>query len=102
MYTQSKSPRNSQTKGHHFSSVFFSWIGHFLGSLPCGTRKFPFWALLSSLVIGDSTKILAEKLQKQKKVDIKFKPIKGADHFYENYSNQFIEIVDKYIKENIN
>ena len=50
----------------------------------------------------DSTKILAEKLQKQKKVDIKFKPIKGADHFYENFSNEFTEIVDNYIKENIN
>ena len=48
-----------------------------------------------------SAKILAEKLQKQKKVDIKFKPIKGADHFYENFSNEFTEVVDKYIKENI-
>ncbi len=47
-------------------------------------------------------KILAEKLQKQKKVNIKFKPLKGADHFYENYSNEFTEIVDNYIKENIN
>ena len=36
----------------------------------------------------------------QKKVDIKFKPIKGADHFYENFSNEFTEIVDNYIKEN--
>ena len=49
----------------------------------------------------DSTKILAEKLQKQKKVDIKFKGIKGADHFYENFSDQFTETVDKYIKEKI-
>ena len=81
-------------------------------SPPANTRDFSFLAPCPSsglIVHGDkdniasfdSTKILAEKLQKQKKVDIKFKPIKGADHFYENYSNQFTEIVDKYIKENI-
>ena len=49
----------------------------------------------------DSSKILAEKLQKQKKVDIKFKPLKGADHFYENYSEEFINIVDSYIKDSL-
>ena len=49
----------------------------------------------------DSTKILAEKLQKQKKVDIKFKAIKGADHFYENYSDEFTSIVDNYIKNKL-
>ena len=42
-----------------------------------------------------------EKLQKQKKVDIKFKAIKGADHFYENYSEEFTLVVDKYIKDNL-
>ena len=49
----------------------------------------------------DSSKILAEKLQKQKKVDIKFKAIKGADHFYENYSEEFSNIVDSYIKDSL-
>ena len=44
-------------------------------------------------------KILVEKLQKQKKVDIKFKPIKGADHFYENFSAEFEEAIKSYIKE---
>ena len=41
------------------------------------------------------------KLQKQKKVDINFKPIKGADHFYENYSEEFSKIVDSYIKDSL-
>ena len=49
----------------------------------------------------DSSKILYEKLQKQKKVDIQFKPIKGADHFYENYNEQFSSIVDTYIKDRL-
>ena len=49
----------------------------------------------------DSTKILVEKLQKQKKVDIKFKAIKGADHFYENYSNEFETNVKDYIKQTL-
>ena len=44
---------------------------------------------------------MAEKLQKQKKVDIKFKPIKGADHFYENYAEEFSNIVDDYIKDSL-
>ena len=44
---------------------------------------------------------MVEKLQKQKKVDIKFKPIKGADHFYENYSSEFIESIKDYINESI-
>ena len=49
----------------------------------------------------DSTKILVEKLQQQKKVDIKFKPIKGADHFYESYSNEFEDSINEYIKQEI-
>jgi alpha/beta superfamily hydrolase len=34
-------------------------------------------------------------------VDIKFKPIKGADHFYENYSKELSNIVDSYIKDSL-
>ena len=49
----------------------------------------------------DSTKILVEKLQQQKKVDIKFKPIKGADHFYESFSNEFENSINEYIKQTI-
>ena len=49
----------------------------------------------------DSAKILTEKLQKQKKVEIIFKPIKGADHFYENYKEQFSSTVDSYIKNKL-
>ncbi len=46
-------------------------------------------------------KILVEKLQQQKKVDIKFKPIKGADHFYESFSNEFENSINEYISETI-
>ena len=49
----------------------------------------------------DSTKILSEKLQKQKKVDIVFRPIKGADHFYENYKEEFLSIVNSYIENKL-
>ena len=49
----------------------------------------------------ETTKILVEKLQQQKKVDIKFKPIKGADHFYENYSDEFENSIKDYINETI-
>ena len=49
----------------------------------------------------DSSRILSEKLQKQKKVSIQFKIIKGADHFYENYNEQFSTIVDNYIKDTL-
>ena len=48
----------------------------------------------------DPTKILVEKLQQQK-VDIKFKPIKGADHFYEGYSNEFEDPINEYINQNL-
>ena len=81
-------------------------------STPANLRDFSFLAPCpsSGLIIHgdkdsvasfDSTKILAEKLQKQKKADIKFKAIKGADHFYENYSEEFTSIVDNYIKDNL-
>ena len=50
----------------------------------------------------DSTKILVEKLQQQKKVNIKFKPIKGADHFYENFSSDFEGVIKDYINQTIN
>ena len=79
-------------------------------SPPANLRDFSFLAPCPSsglIVHGDkdniasydSAKILSEKLQKQKKVDIKFKAIKGADHFYENYSEELVKTVDAYIKD---
>jgi len=50
-----------------------------------------------SVASYDSSRILSEKLQKQKKVEILFKTIKGADHFYENYKEEFTSIIDKYV-----
>ena len=81
-------------------------------SPPANTRDFSFLAPCPSsglIVHGDkdyiashdSTKILSEKLQKQKKVEIVFKSIKGADHFYENYKEDFILTVDSYIKKKL-
>ena len=49
----------------------------------------------------DSSRILSEKLQKQKKVEIIFKSIKGADHFYENHKDEFNSVVDQYIKKKL-
>ena len=79
-------------------------------SPPANLRDFSFLAPCPSsglIVHGDkdniasfdSTKILVEKLQQQKKVDIKFKPIKGADHFYESYSNEFENSINEYINQ---
>ena len=81
-------------------------------SPPANLRDFSFLAPCPSpglIVHGDrdniasfdSTKILAEKLQQQKKVDIKFKPIKGADHFYESFSNEFEDSIKDYINQTI-
>ena len=81
-------------------------------SPPANLRDFSFLAPCpsSGLIIHgdkdtiasfDSSKILSEKLQKQKKVDIQFKPIKGADHFYENYVDQFLSTIDTYIKNSL-
>ena len=81
-------------------------------SPPANLRDFSFLAPCPSsglIVHGDkdniasfdSAKILSEKLQKQKKVDIQFKPIKGADHFYENYVDQFLLTIDTYIKNSL-
>ena len=77
-------------------------------SPPANLRDFSFLAPCPSsglIVHGDkdnicsfdSTKILVEKLQKQKKVDINFKSIKGADHFYENFSTEFEDAIKEYI-----
>ena len=55
-----------------------------------------------SIASFESTRILSEKLQKQKKVEILFKAIKGADHFYENHKSEFISLVDNYIKKKLN
>ena len=81
-------------------------------SPPANLRDFSFLAPCPSsglLIHGDkdniasfdSTKILVEKLQKQKKVNINFKPIKGADHFYENYSNELEASIKNYIKDTL-
>ena len=42
-----------------------------------------------------------EKLYQQKKVNIKFNPIKGADHFYESYSNEFEDSITQYINQTL-
>ena len=81
-------------------------------SPPANTRDFNFLAPCPSpglIIHGDkdsiasfeSARILSEKLQKQKKVEITFKPIKGADHFYENHKAEFSLIVDEYIKKRL-
>ena len=81
-------------------------------SPPANLRDFSFLAPCPSsglIVHGDkdniasfeSARILSEKLQKQKKVVISFKQIKGADHFYENYKEEFTLTVDKYIKDKL-
>ena len=81
-------------------------------SPPANLRDFSFLAPCpsSGLIIHgdkdtiasfDSAKILSEKLQKQKKVNIEFKSIKGADHFYENYVDQFLLTIDTYIKNSL-
>ena len=68
-------------------------------SPPANIRDFSFLAPCpsSGLIIHgdkdniasfDPTKILVENFN-NKKVDIKFKPIKGADHFYESFSDEF-------------
>jgi alpha/beta superfamily hydrolase len=80
---------------------------------PANIRDFNFLAPCPSsglIIHGDrdniasfeSTRILSEKLQKQKKVDITFKVIKGADHFFENHKSEFISTVDNYIKKRLN
>ena len=88
-------------------------INNFISvSPPANTRDFSFLAPCpaSGLIIHgdkdnissfDSAKILSEKLQKQKKVNINFKSIKGADHYYENFTDQFTSIVDNYIKDSL-
>ena len=88
-------------------------INNFISvSPPANTHDFSFLAPCpsSGLIIHgdkdniasfDSTKILSEKLQKQKKVNITFKSIKGADHFYENHKTELISVVDNYIKKEL-
>jgi len=81
-------------------------------SPPANLRDFSFLAPCPSsglMVHGDkdniasfdSARILSEKLQKQKKAEIIFKSIKGADHFYENHKIEFGSIVDEYIKKKL-
>jgi len=81
-------------------------------SPPANIRDFSFLAPCPSsglILHGDkdyiasyeSTRILSEKLQKQKKADIIFKSIKGADHFYENYKKELTSTVDNYIKNKL-
>ena len=81
-------------------------------SPPANMRDFSFLAPCPSpglIVHGDkdniasfdSTKILVEKLQKQKKVDIQFKSIKGADHFYENFAEEFDSSIKDYVEQTL-
>ena len=82
-------------------------------SPPANNRDFNFLAPCPSLgliIHGDkdniasfeSARILSEKLQKQKKFEIIFKAVKGADHFYENHKSELISIIEQYIKKKLN
>ena len=68
---------------------------------PCPSSGLIIQGDKDTIASSDSTKILSEKLQKQKKVDIVFKSIKGADHFYENYKKEFSSIVNSYIENKL-
>ena len=81
-------------------------------SPPANLKDFSFLAPCPSsglIIHGDkdniasfeSSRILSEKLQKQKKVEITFKSIKGADHFYENHKEIFKSVVEAYIQKKI-
>ena len=65
---------------------------------------------IKSFFGGEKAKELSNKIdafidkqfdESSKVQSIKFKPIKGADHFYENYSAEFSNIVDNYIKDSL-
>ena len=68
---------------------------------PCPSSGLIIHGDKDSIASFDSTKILSEKLQKQKKVNINFKSIKGADHFYENFTDQFTSMIDNYVKDSL-
>ena len=84
-------------------------INYFISvSTPADTRDFSFLAPCPSsglLLHGDkdeisshdTAKILSEKLQKQKKIKIDFKSIKGSDHFFMNHMNDLISSVNEYV-----
>ena len=77
-------------------------------STPADTRDFTFLAPCPSsgmLIHGDkdeisshdTSRILSEKLQKQKKIKIDFKSIKGSDHFFINHIDQLTSSITEYI-----
>ena len=68
---------------------------------PCPSPGLIIHGEKDTIATYDSAKILSEKLQKQKKVDIVFRSIKGADHFYENYKEEFVSIVNSYIENKL-
>ena len=88
-------------------------INYFINiSPPADTKDFSFLAPCPSsgmLIHGDrdevashdTTKLLSEKLQKQKKIKIDFKTIRGADHFFINHMEQLVTTLNDYIKNNL-
>ena len=69
---------------------------------PCPSSGLIIHGDKDSIASFESARILSEKLQKQKKVDVTFKTIKGADHFYENHKSEFISVVNDYINKKLN
>ncbi|MBI29413.1 MAG: hypothetical protein CFH21_00510 [Alphaproteobacteria bacterium MarineAlpha5_Bin11] len=80
-------------------------------SPPANSRDFSFLAPCPSsglfihgdkdeIASYDTAKILSEKLKKQKKINIEFKTVKGADHFYVNHMDNLKIIINEYIAEN--
>ena len=79
---------------------------------PADARDFSFLAPCPSsgmLIHGDrdeissydTSKLLSEKLKKQKKIEIDFKTIKGADHFFINHIPLLVETINSYINTNV-
>ena len=68
---------------------------------PCPVSGMILQGDLDSIVPESEAGELARKIPRHKHIDIYYKVIKGADHFYENYADQFTSIITDYIRDSL-
>ena len=68
---------------------------------PCPSSGIIIQGDQDSIAPEEHTAKLAEKLTQQRNINVDYRPIGGADHFFRNNMEDLQEICDAYIKENI-
>ena len=64
---------------------------------PCPSSGLIVNGSLDSIVPPSAIKVLSDRLKTQKGIEVSHKEIEGADHFFTNFEEEMINVVNEYL-----